>query len=254
HDPAFVAGLMEPGETGGQETLATIVAERSRELARYQDAAYSAAYRAFIDEVRAAEVAAGIADDRLSRAVARHLFALMAYKDEYEVARLYTDGAFARALAKTFSGDYALSFHLAPPLLAWRKDARGRPKKIAFRGRWLLPLLRLLARARRLRGTLFDPFGYHPDRRLERQLIIDYRKCLRDLMPALRPENYDIAVALAELPDRIRGFGPVKAANAAAARKEEARLVDAFRKATPAPSAATSGHIAAGGRSSHLGQ
>ena len=253
-DPAFIAGLMTPPEAGEPETLAAIVAHRSAELARYQDETYAAQYRALVEKARSAEEAAGIAEDRLARAVARNLYKLMAYKDEYEVARLYTDGAFARALEETFAGDYALKLHLAPPLLAWRKDARGRPKKMAFRGRWLLPALRLLARARRLRGTRLDPFGYHPDRRLERQLIADYRILMRELLGNLGPGNYDIAVALAELPDRIRGFGPVKAENVTAAKAEEARLLAAFRRAGRAGAPATTRRIAGGDRQSHLGQ
>jgi indolepyruvate ferredoxin oxidoreductase len=137
----------------------------------------------------------------------------MAYKDEYEVARLHTDPGFAAGIAAQFEGDYRLQLHLAPPLLA-RPGPDGRPRKLAF-GPWLLPVLRLLKRLKPLRGTPFDPFGHTAERRAERALIGEYRAAIEALLPGLNAGNRALALQIARLPQQVRGYGPVKAAQAA---------------------------------------
>jgi indolepyruvate ferredoxin oxidoreductase len=170
----------------------------------------------------------------LSEAVARYLFKLMAYKDEYEVARLYSDTSFVERVKSSFDGDdLRLEFHLAPPLLARRDAVTGEPKKMSF-GPWMLTFLGVLAKFKGLRGTPLDPFGYTEERRTERQLIADYEALLETIAAELTPANHQIAVALAAIPEKIRGFGPVKARHLAAAKAEEAALREQFRAgATP---------------------
>jgi indolepyruvate ferredoxin oxidoreductase len=159
----------------------------------------------------------------------------MAYKDEYEVARLYTDGTFAESLRQQFAGDFRLEFHLAPPLLAERDPASGHLRKKSY-GRWVLRAFRLLAHLRFLRGSMLDPFGHTAERKRERALIEAYRATIAELLPALRLDNYAIAVALARLPERIRGYGHIKDKAVADAQKEQETLLAAFRTA-PAPHA-----------------
>ncbi len=207
------------------ETLDEIVARRAEFLTAYQDAAYAESYRGFVNRVRAVS-------EPLALAVAKNLFKLMAYKDEYEVARLYTDGSFAANLAKQFKGDYTLKFHLAPPVLGRMDSFSGKPVKTEF-GPWMMTGFRLLARLRRLRGTPLDPFGRTAERRMERQLIVDYRAAIERLIAnpqrAARPE----ALELASLPDMIRGFGHVKEANLAKAKAREAELLRALEGGVP---------------------
>src|SRR5262249_41636422 len=157
-------------------------------------------------------------------AVARYLFKLMAYKDEYEVARLYSETSFLDRVKSTFEpGKLRFEFHLAPPLLARRNPATGEPKKMSF-GPWMLKAFALLAKLKFLRGTGFDPFGYTAERQMERQLISDYERLLGDILDHLTPNNHPVAVALAMIPEKIRGFGPVKQRHLAAAKAEEAGL------------------------------
>jgi indolepyruvate ferredoxin oxidoreductase len=164
--------------------------------------------------------------------VARGLFKLMAYKDEYEVARLYTDGTFARRLAERFEGPVKLEFHLAPPLLAERDPATGHLKKRSY-GPWMLRAFKILASLRFLRGTALDPFGHTAERKRERAVIEGYRALIESLLPELTATNHDAAVALARLPERIRGYGHIKDASLAAARAEQQKLLAAFRSAPP---------------------
>jgi indolepyruvate ferredoxin oxidoreductase len=166
--------------------------------------------------------------------VARYLFKLMAYKDEYEVARLYTDGAFLKQVANEVDGEnLRLEFHLAPPLLSRRDPETGKPKKMAF-GPWMLSAFRLLAKLKFLRGTPFDPFGRTIERRTERTLVRDYETMLDELLAKLSPQNHHLAVGLALIPEKIRGFGHVKAWHLQSAKAEEAALLEQFR-AGPAP-------------------
>jgi indolepyruvate ferredoxin oxidoreductase len=152
----------------------------------------------------------------------------MAYKDEYEVARLYTDGDFLRRVADQFDGAYELRFHLAPPLLAERDPASGHLKKRVYGG-WMLTAFRLLAGLRGLRGTPFDPFGRTAERRAERQLVADYEAVLDEIAAALSPANHAAAVELAALPLEIRGFGHIKEGNRRHAEEKRAGLLERFR-------------------------
>ncbi|HEY8351745.1 MAG TPA: DUF6537 domain-containing protein, partial [Sphingomonadales bacterium] len=190
-------------------------------------------YAARIDAVRQAEQRVAPGSTALTEAAARNLFKLMAYKDEYEVARLYADDAFRKALEQQFEGDFRIEFNLAPPLLARMDPRTGRPRKMRF-GSWMMPVFRILARLRRLRGTPFDIFGYHAERRMERALIVEYEELLGLIARGLSARNLDTAVALARLPERIRGYGPVKRANVAEARARQAELLARFTEPGPA--------------------
>jgi indolepyruvate ferredoxin oxidoreductase len=206
------------------------VTRRAAFLADYQDAAYAARYRALVERAKIAEAAQAPGKCGFAEAVARYLFKLMAYKDEYEVARLYADPSFLRQLTGEFDGDMKLEFHLAPPLFAPRDRVTGLPRKLSFGG-WMLPLFRLLAKLKFLRGTAFDPFGYARERKTERKLIADYEGLLAELMPGLTPENHYLATGLAAIPEKIRGFGHVKARHLIAAKADEAALLEQFRAA-----------------------
>jgi indolepyruvate ferredoxin oxidoreductase len=165
----------------------------------------------------------------MAEAVARNLFKLMAYKDEYEVARLFTDDAFLAQVKNEFDGEnLRFEFHLAPPLLARKDKITGEPLKMSF-GAWMMPVFRLLARFKFLRGTAFDPVGYTEERRTERKLIADYEVMLDEVLANLTPANHPIAVGLAAIPEKIRGFGHVKLRNLAAAKADEAALLEQFR-------------------------
>ncbi|MEQ6332715.1 indolepyruvate ferredoxin oxidoreductase family protein [Sphingobium sp. MK2] len=189
---------------------ADIVTPRVAFLAQYQDEFYAVRYRATVDRVAAAEQALG-GDGALTDVVARGLFRLMAYKDEYEVARLYTEGRFAKALKDSFTGDVKLRFHLAPPLLARRDKASGHLRKMTFGG-WMLPVFRLLASGKRLRGTALDPFGYTAERRKERALIGAYERLVDRLLAGLRADRLGEAARIAALVLEVRGYGHVKEA------------------------------------------
>jgi indolepyruvate ferredoxin oxidoreductase len=217
------------------QSLDEVVARRFKFLADYQDAGYAERYRSQVEKVKAAESARAPGKSGLADAVARYLFKLMAYKDEYEVARLYTDGAFLAQVADTFDGDtLRFEFHLAPPLLARRDRTTGLPRKMSF-GPWLLPAFRVLARLKFLRGTAFDPFGRTQERRTERKLIEDYEAMLGKVLDALTADNHQIAVALAAIPEKIRGFGHVKQRHLAAAKADEAALFEQFQAGSPSP-------------------
>jgi indolepyruvate ferredoxin oxidoreductase len=154
----------------------------------------------------------------------------MAYKDEYEVARLYTDGRFLEKVRASFDGDFRLNFHLAPPLLARRDPASGELVKRSY-GPWMLGAMRLLARMRRLRGTALDPFGRSAERRAERALIDEYERTIGELLGRLDIGNLQVAVQLARLPEKIRGFGHVKERNLEQARSERELLLRRFGEA-----------------------
>jgi indolepyruvate ferredoxin oxidoreductase len=194
-------------------------------LTRYQDAAYAARYRTFVERVRAAEAALG--GSRLSESVARYLFKLMAYKDEYEVARLHTDPAFSAKIADMFEGDYKLVHHLAPPLTA-KKNASGELLKRPY-GPWMRSAFGVLARLKGLRGGPLDVFGRSEERRMERALIGEYEACITELLAGLSAERLPLAVEIARIPEEIRGYGHVKARHLAAARPKWAALMARWR-------------------------
>ena len=174
---------------------------------------------------------------RLTPVVARNLAKLMTYKDEYEVARLYADPAYMDKLRAQFEGepgrDYKLAFHLAPPLLA-KRDEHGRLKKQRF-GQWMLTVFRVLEKLRFLRGTAFDVFGHSADRKLERELIVSYEQDVAAVLAALSPITLETAVELLSLPDRVRGYGPVKEKAAADAKARHAQLIADLANPPPAP-------------------
>ncbi len=197
-------------------------------LTAYQSARYARRYRRWVEKIINAEATKAPGQCALSESVARYLFKLMAYKDEYEVARLYTDTSFVERVKSTFDGDnLRLEFHLAPPLLARRDKVTGEPKKMSF-GPWLLGVFRVLAKFKILRGTPLDPFGYTAERRTERRLISEYCELLAHIVEHLTPDNHSSAVVLVSLPEKIRGFGPVKQRQLAVVKTEEAALREQF--------------------------
>jgi indolepyruvate ferredoxin oxidoreductase len=206
-------------------SLDELLARRVDFLTGYQHAAYAAEYRAVVERVRAAEAPLG--STRLAEAVARYLFKLMAYKDEYEVARLHSDPAFTAKVAAQFEGDFKLVHHLAPPLLG-QTDAQGLPVKQAF-GPWVRHAFPLLARLKGLRGTAFDPFGKTEERRTERALIGEYCALVDELLHGLSAARLPQALELARLPEDIRGYGHVKARHLAAVRPKWQALLAQWR-------------------------
>src|SRR5579871_254849 len=210
-----------------------IVAHRSRLLTDYQNAAYAERYKTLVGKVREAARQGGYGE-ALPRAVAINYAKLLAYKDEYEVARLFTDGSFQQLLRDQFDGDFKISFNLAPPILGGAKDALGRPKKRAF-GPWMMSAFKWLARMRFLRGTALDVFGRSADRKLERDLIAGYEKDVATVLSLLSAATHDIAVELLSLPDRIRGFGPVKEKAVSDVKARHAQLVADLANPPPAP-------------------
>ncbi|UCE32200.1 MAG: indolepyruvate ferredoxin oxidoreductase family protein, partial [Burkholderiales bacterium] len=205
-------------------SLDELIARRVDFLTDYQDEAYARRYLALVDRVRDVERALG--GSALTEAVARYYFKLMAYKDEYEVARLYTSGEFVERLDASFEGDFSLRFHLAPPLLA-RRNERGELIKREY-GPWIMHAFRLVARLKRLRGTVFDPFGYTEERRAERRLIDEYAATIEQVLGAVDPQRLELAVQIASIPEEIRGFGHVKAGHIEAARSRREQLLARF--------------------------
>ena len=240
HDPASLARVL--GQAGvaapKSASLEDLVASRASYLADYQDEALAERYRQRIAQIAEAERNKAPASSGLADAVARGYHKLLAYKDEYEVARLFTHPAFEAALSEQFEARGKLSFHLAPPLLARHDKATGEPRKMQF-GRWLLPVFRVLSKGRRLRGTAWDVFGYTQERQLERQMIADYELLLDEIVRRLSPQTHATAVALARLPLDIKGFGHIKLRNYKSAKAREAALLAKLRNpASPALKAA----------------
>ena len=231
-DPQSVidtANRLRPDQTDDDapQTLDAMIDQRTQFLTEYQDAAYAGRFTTAVARVRQAEAALGLDETALTDTVARGLFKLMAYKDEYEVARLYTDPDFNRQLAAEFDHYDRLEFHLAPPLIARRDPETGHLVKRGF-GPWMLSAFGLLARMRRLRGTWLDPFGKTAERRMERRLIADYEAIIDTIATGLTPQNHANAVTLAAYPERIRGFGHVKQRHVARVEVEKAALLAQF--------------------------
>jgi indolepyruvate ferredoxin oxidoreductase len=228
------------------DTLAGLIARGIVHLTGYQNAAWARRFEAVVRRAQQAEQACAGGDTSLplTRAVARSLMKLMSCKDEYEVARLYTDGSFQRQLAEQFEGEFKLEFHMAPPLLARPKNGQP-PKKIAL-GAWLLPLMKLLARGKVLRGGWLDVFGYTEERRMERALVAQFERRIDELLANLTAERLPVASQIAALPLSMRGYGHVKIANVALARAREAELLHRFmpqRYPKPAAAAPTAGQF-----------
>ncbi len=229
HDLAAVQALFQAQQViqlVKKPSLDEMVATRVDFLTGYQDAAYAATYKAFVDKVRAAETPLG-GGTALSEAVARYLFKLMAIKDEYEVARLHTDPAFTAKIAGMFEGEFKLVHHLAPPGLA-KRDDKGLPKKAPY-GPWVRSAFGWLAKMKGLRGGAFDVFGRTEERRMERALIGEYRACIEELLKTLNAGNRALAAEIARIPEEIRGYGHVKERHLAAARPKWAALMARWR-------------------------
>ncbi len=209
-------------------TLEELVERRIRFLTEYQNEAYARRYKDLVVRVQKAEADRAKGREGLTGAVARYYFKLLAYKDEYEVARLFTDGGFARKLHDQFEGDYKLKFHMAPPLFARRDPDTGELIKQEF-GPWMMTAFRILADLKFLRGTAFDVFGYSAERKQERELIADYEATLEEICCGLSSQNHDLAVAIASIPEHIRGYGHVKEEHLEKAEAEKQALLRAFR-------------------------
>jgi indolepyruvate ferredoxin oxidoreductase len=230
HDLAGVQALFQAAQViqfVKKPSLDEIVAKRVDFLGGYQDAAYAAEYKAYVDKVRATEAKLG-AGTALSEAVARYLFKLMAYKDEYEVARLHTDPAFVAKIEDMFEGDYKIVHHLAPPATAKRND-KGELIKQPY-GPWVRKLFGVLAGLKGLRGGALDFFGRHAERRMEVALIKEYRACIDELLQALSSDKLALAAEIARIPEEIRGFGHVKERHLKLARAKWERLMAQWRE------------------------
>ena len=230
HDLASVQALLQSAQViqfVKKPSVDEMVSTRVEFLRGYQDQAYADVYKAFVDKVRAAETQAERGSTRLTEAVARYLFKLMAYKDEYEVARLQTDPAFLGKVASQFEGDYKLTYHLAPPLLA-KRDAKGNLVKQPF-GSWMLTAFRVLASLKGLRGGAFDVFGRTEERQGERALIAEYRTCIEELLGSLNAARLGQAAEIARIPEEIRGYGHVRARHLETARGKWQGLMAAWR-------------------------
>ena len=232
HDLAAVQALFKAAQVirfVKKPSLAEMLAKRVAFLTDYQNAAYAQTYQDFVDKVRQAEALQG--KTTLTEAVARYLFKLMAYKDEYEVARLHTDTGFLNKVNAMFEGDFKLNYHLAPPLLASKND-QGELQKQQF-GPWMQTGFRLLARLKGLRGTPFDVFGRTDERREERALIAEYRASIEEVLAGLTAENHATALEIARIPELIKGYGHIKARHLATARPQWDALLQLFRKDHP---------------------
>jgi indolepyruvate ferredoxin oxidoreductase len=217
-------------------SLDELIARRVEFLTAYQNAAYAKLYSDFVAKVRAGEQQKVSGRIGLTEAVARCYFKLLAIKDEYEVARLYTETDFQKRVAAQFEGDYKLVFHLAPPVFNKPDPETGEAKKSQY-GPWMMSAFRVLAKMRRLRGTALDVFGRTAERRMERRLIIDYEALVNEILTTLAAHNHAIAVEIASIPEHIRGYGHVKERHLAAAKAKEAALVAKYRDARTEPAA-----------------
>jgi indolepyruvate ferredoxin oxidoreductase len=222
----FVASLLGGGEQA--ETLDQVIHRRAEFLGAYQDKAYAARYLAFVEKVRSVEAGARSGSEIFASAVARSLFKLMAYKDEYEVARLHMESGFLETLREQFEGNFTINYHLAPPILSSGVDARGRPLKRRF-GQWIQPGLRILARLKFLRNTPFDVFGHTKERKTERELIGWYEAVVTDLLAHLTAARIDALAGIAARPMDIRGYGPVKRAAVERVKTEVAKSLSELR-------------------------
>ena len=215
------------------EALEDVIERRITSLTGYQNKAYADRFKALVDKTLQAEISLKPKSTDLTDAVTRYFYKVMAYKDEYEVARLYTDGAFLKHLKAQFEGNYKVAFNLAPPILN-RRDENGHLKKREF-GRWIFPVFSILAKLKVLRGTPLDVFGYSQERKTERKLIDDYEAIILDVLQNLNKENYETAIELAKVPKMIRGYGHVKEGYLQSALAEQQRLLNEFKNPSPSP-------------------
>jgi len=228
-DLVLQAANLKDNETQSDgEPLSQMIERRHAFLVNYQNRNYADQYKVLVDRVQGA-VSKFDNGEGFSKAVAKYAFKLMAYKDEYEVGRLYTDGTFKKKIAELFEGDFKVKFHLAPPAIGSALDADGRPKKREF-GPWMMTGFNILARLKGLRGTRFDLFGYTEERRMERKLRDDYIITISSMLDRLTPDNIELARKIASIPDDIRGFGPVKEKSVTLAMAKQQQLLAEFKK------------------------
>ena len=226
-----------PVPDAAEESLVSIVERRVQFLTAYQNERLARRYKDFVVKVQTSEAHRVQGAEALTSAVARYYFKLLAYKDEYEVARLHTETDFLAEIGDKFEAGYKLKYHLAPPLLARRDSDTGEARKIEF-GEWILPALRTLAKFKVLRGTPLDVFGYTQERKRERGLIADFEGVIEGLLRDLTPENHGTAVEIASLPEQIRGYGHVKERSIAEAKSRESQLLAEFRNPSVSTTAA----------------
>ena len=233
----LVAGLSNDPPSGKSDradepvemTAAAIVKHRSTILEQYQNSSYARRYIEFVEKARDAESRVGVQGEALTTAVAKYYFKILAYKDEYEVARLYSTPKFRENLRKSFSGNYKVRFNLAPPLISKRDSRTGHLIKREF-GSWLLPVFGVLARLKGLRGTPLDLFGYTEERKAERKIISDYEIMMSRVFSELSDDNFQVAVLLAGLPEMVRGFGHVKIRHLKEMERARAQYLGEFRR------------------------
>lgn len=239
HNPSEVSKAVSPMMRAAKPDLEPkdSFAQRIEFLTAYQNASYAKRYRDIVARIATAESEKAPGSKGLKDAVISNLFKLMAYKDEYEVARLYTAPEFRQKLERQFDGDYSLKVHLAPPMLSSIDPNTGLPRKREF-GPWIFKAFSILAKLKSLRGTAFDVFGYTQERKTERKLIEDYAALLDEIAGSLAPENHGMAVQLARIPEQIRGFGHIKEKNIKRAKDNEAQLLASFRNPSKLASAA----------------
>jgi indolepyruvate ferredoxin oxidoreductase len=246
-DPAKVETVVESADNADtqaqlahrklSETFEELVQRRVAFLTDYQDAAYAARFKALVDKAVHAEKDRTPGRTGFAEAVARSAFKLMAYKDEYEVARLYTDGRFQAALKDQFEGGaIKITFHMAPPLLA-KTDDKGHLKKTTF-GPWMMGAFRTLAKLKGLRGGPLDIFGRTAERKLQRRLIVEFEQRVDELVRGLTHDSHSVAVEIAEVPQKMRGFGHILERNVTEQKAREAHLLEVFRAPTPHATAA----------------
>ena len=240
-DLARVERLATPAEVipisqAFSRSLDELIARRVEFLTAYQDSAYAERYRKLLERTRETE-ALKVGGTALTESVARYCFKLLAYKDEYEVARLYADPAFARKIESLYEGAYRLKFHLAPPIFNRPDPHTGEASKSEF-GPWMMAAFRILAKLKRLRGTPLDIFGMTQERKTERRLIVEYETTVAELLERLDRDNLKLAVEIASIPEHIRGYGHIKRRHLDEAKKKEAGLLAAFRAQRSAARAA----------------
>ena len=237
-DPDLVQRAAEPStplrlkKPDISENLEEIISRRIKFLTAYQNEDYADRYLELVRKVQNIEGQKTKGRDDLTKAVAKYFFKILAYKDEYEVARLYTNGEFRKNIKDQFEGNYKLQFHLAPPLFSERDPNTGHQIKKEF-GSGTLFMFYILSRLKFLRGTKFDPFGYTSERKLERKLVKKYESNIKEILSQLTHENHELAVAIAKIPEHIRGYGHVKHDNYKKAIIEEEAMIRAFRNSDP---------------------
>jgi indolepyruvate ferredoxin oxidoreductase len=236
-DVKVIINLLNTGQARVEEvkaepSLDELINIRHKHLVNYQSRRWANRYTDMVKQVREAEEKLGETNNLLTRAVAQQLYRFMAFKDEYEVARLFAETDFMKEVNNTFEGDFKVHFHLAPPIMNRGTDAQGRPRKRQF-GPWMFRVFKLLAKFRVLRGTPVDPFSYSSDRKMDRAQLKDYQQLVERIVSELDASNYDTFLQLAELGSEIRGYGPVREQAAEAVQEKHSQLIKALNTGRP---------------------